>query len=104
MAVIEKDKDNAEEVEVLYELDVVTFESTVVYKDDLEIAITRVPSQDIYDIAIQNKAHTKIIEYKTTKKLTPTEEKYFNMTYNEELIDDDGIKVKCACHSIEYLF
>ena len=104
MSITEKDEENIKEIEELYLFDAILFENTVLIKDDTEYSICHVPKENIYDICIQDIHHTKIIKYEQVKKLTPKQEKYFNLLQGESITDDDSKTIKCVSHNVEYVF
>ncbi|MCI5866597.1 MAG: hypothetical protein SOZ23_01795 [Methanosphaera sp.] len=104
MSVIEKDNENIKEIEELYLFDAVLFENTVLITGDVEYSICYVAFDDVYDICIQDIHHTKIIEYRQTKKLTDDEMKFFNLLQSEVIVDEHDNITECVSHSVEYVF
>lgn len=102
MTIIEKDAENILDINELYDLGVVLFETTVLLVNNLEFSICWVEFEKLYDISVQNQEHTQIIEYNVVKELSDIQKTYFNLLKGETCEDEHGNIVKCISHSIEY--
>ena len=102
MTIIAKDAENILDINELYDLGVVLFETTVLLVNNLEFSICWVEFEKLYDISVQNQEHTQIIEYNVVKELSDIQKTYFNLLKGETYEDEHGNIVKCISHSIEY--
>lgn len=99
---IEKDRDNASEIEMLYSFGVVLFEHCVLKNDNYEYSICYFAPSDVYDIVVVDKINRKLVLYETYTKLNDKYESYFNLINGEITLDDDGNQLICRSHSVEY--
>lgn len=99
---IEKDKETEDEIEMLYSFGVVLFEHTLLKKEHQTISICYFAPLDVFDVVVEDNDNGRLVSYRAVKQLDDTLLKYFNLIKNEELIDDDGLTVKCTSHSVEY--
>lgn len=98
---IEKTHETEAEIEMLYSFNVVLFEHVILQTQEETISISYFAPQEIYDIVIENKKENKLIKYETQKTLTKQYNKYFQLNKNDT-IEENGQKITCTSHSIEY--
>lgn len=102
MKKIEKNENNISFINDLYENDKVFFEHTILESDKILFSISYFAKRDIYDVLIEDKVNSKIINYEARKKLSGSTLKYFKPLKDEVLSDNFGNNFKCITHYIEY--
>jgi len=99
---IEKDSSSESEIDMLYSFGVVIFEHCVLCNDSYEYSICYFAPRDIYDIVVINKKEGHVEYFETTHQLNDTYLSYFNFINGESVLDNDGNKLVCRSHSVEY--
>lgn len=101
MPIIERNENNEEYVEKLYESNIIKFENTILKSDQYTYSISYFPKDDIYDVVLEDDLNNRLINYEVRRKLSNSTLKYFNM-YKEDAVEDNfGNKFKCITHYIE---
>lgn len=99
---LEVNKNNLNDVAKIYENKKVLFEHTILKSDCLIYSLCYVPSEDLYDIVIENYILGKHIIYEARKYISGTTKKYFNLYKNDEYRDFHGTVFTCLSHTVEY--
>lgn len=102
MKKIEKNNENSNFIKKLYEDNKVFFEHTILESDNLIYSISYFAKKDIYDVLIEDKINSHIINYESRQKLSNSTLKYFNLIKDQTIDDTFGNKFKCITHRIEF--
>lgn len=102
MKKIEKNDENLDFVNNLYKNDSVIFEHTVLESDKILYSICYFAKKDIYDVLIEDKISSKIINYESRHKLSNSTLKYFHLIKDQVISDNFGNEFKCTSHLIEF--
>lgn len=102
MEKIEKNNNNLDYINDLYENDKVFFEHTILESDNLIYSISYFAKKDIYDVLLEDKINSRIINYEARKILSNSTLKYLNPIKNQVITDNFGNTFKCISHYIEF--
>ncbi len=102
ISIIEKTKNDEENIKILIDLNLVIFEETVLLSNNLKYIIIHTPKIKVYDVIIEDFKKGILISYISFNKLSNSTLKYFNLIKNEEYSDNFGNTFKCIKHTIEY--
>lgn len=102
MKKIEKNETNIDLIDDLYKNNRVLFEHTILESDKLSYSISYFAKKDIYDVLLEDKINSRIINYEARKKLSGSTLKYFVPLKDDVISDNFGNTFRCITHYVEY--
>lgn len=102
MKKIEKNDETLDFINELYDNDKIFFEETILESDKIIYSISYFAKKDIYDVIIEDKSNSYILNYEARKKLSNSTLKYFHLNKNQIVNDNFGNTFKCISHIIEF--
>lgn len=102
MKKIEKNNENLDLIDDLYKNDKIYFEHTILESDSISYSICFFAKKEVYDVLIEDKINSKIINYESRNKLSNSTLKYFNLIKDQVISDNFGNRFKCISHIIEF--
>ena len=102
MPIIEKNKENQEYIDTLYEMKVVKFENTILKSDQYTYSISYFPPKNIFDVVLEDDLNNKLVNYEAREILSNSTLKYFKLIKDEIIKDNFGNEFKCLTHYVEF--
>lgn len=98
---IEKDKENENEISMLYDFGVIIFEHVILESDKYYYSICWFNPKKVYDVLVEDKQRGVVDSFDTFNELPPNLSKLYSMIKGESVCLDDEI-IKCNSHCVEY--